>query len=84
MPKVKMSAASARMKAAKMRLDAKKKAAKIKAGSPAKKTGAPKAGFKYEKIKSTSEYKPKMVKDDNKKLKAAKLKDKKAKKVKKS
>lgn len=80
MPNVRMSVASAKMKAAKMKADAKKKAAKMKAKSPAKKTGSPKAGFKYEKIKSTSEYKPKMVKDDNKKLKAAKPKVKKAKK----
>ena len=77
---------NARMKAAQMKAKAKAAAAKnkakskVKPKSPAKKTGAPKAGFKYEKIKSTSEYKPKMVKDDNKKLKAAKPKVKKAKK----
>jgi hypothetical protein len=72
---------NARMKAAQMKAKAKVAAAKNKAKSktksPAKKTGAPKTGFKYEKIKSTSEYKPKMVKDKNKNLKAAKPKAKK-------
>jgi hypothetical protein len=75
---------NARMKAAQMKAKAKVAAAKNKAKSktksPAKKTGAPKTGFKYEKIKSTSEYKPKMVKDKNKNLKAANPKVKKDKK----
>jgi hypothetical protein len=77
---------NARMKAAQMKAKAKAAAAKnkakskVKPKSPAKKTGAPKAGFKYEKIKSTSEYKPKMVKDKNKNLKAANPKVKKDKK----
>ena len=77
---------NARMKAAQMKAKAKAAAAKnkakskIKPKSPAKKTGAPKTGFKYEKIKSTSEYNPKMVKDKNKNLKAAKPKAKKDKK----
>ena len=66
-----MSAASAKMKAAKMKADAKKKAAKMKAGSPTKKTGTPKTGYKYERIESKSEM-PKFKMEKEKKVKMKK------------
>lgn len=81
MPNVRMTSAQmkAKAKVAAAKNKAKSKSPNKKKGT-AKKTSAPKTEFKYEKIKSTSTYKPKMVKDDNKNLKAADLKDKKAKK----
>jgi len=71
MPNVRMSAAAAKAKAAKMKADAKKKAAKMKAGSPTKKTGTPKTGYKYERIESKSEM-PKFKLEKEKKVKMKK------------
>jgi len=75
MPSKKISTAQrvaqAKAKALKMKADAKKKAAKMKAGSPTKKTGTPKTGYKYEKIESKSEM-PKFKLEKEKKVKMKK------------
>ena len=71
MPNVRMSAAAAKAKAAKMKADAKKKAAKMKAGSPTKKTGTPKTDYKYKRIEIKSEM-PKFKLEKEKKVKMKK------------
>ena len=77
MPNPRMSAAAAKAKAAKMKADAKKKAAKMKTESPAKKKGATKPAAKakntkvYKRIKSTSTYNPKLLKESDEKLEMA-------------